>query len=114
LQEFQSLLHPEGIMCHFIDMSDHFAHLDHTINIYHFLRFTEKQWQWIDNSIQPQNRLRIPHYRELYHSLGLHILEQEHRPGDVEAVKAMPLADPFRQMPAAEVAISHSYVVSGG
>jgi len=114
LKEFQRVLKPDGLMCHFIDMSDHFAHLDTTINIYHFLQFTEAEWERIDNSIQPQNRLRIPHYRALYESLGLPIIDQEHRPGDVEAVKAMELAMPYAELPPEEVAISHSYLVTGG
>ncbi|MBK7337072.1 MAG: class I SAM-dependent methyltransferase [Saprospirales bacterium] len=66
LAEFKRLLRPGGMMSHFIDMSDHFAHLDTGITIYNFLRFSEKNWGWIDNSIQPQNRWRISHYRHLY------------------------------------------------
>ena len=50
---------PDGLHSHFIDMSDHFAHMDSSISIYHFLRYSEAQWKRIDNSIQPQNRWRL-------------------------------------------------------
>lgn len=112
LREFKRVLKPEGVMSHFIDMSDHFAHLDDTITIYNFLRFSKRTWQWIDNDIQPQNRWRITHYRELYRKLGIPIAEEQNRPGDREALRAVPLSTPFRELPEEEVAVSHGYLVS--
>jgi ubiquinone/menaquinone biosynthesis C-methylase UbiE len=113
LIEFQRVLRKDGIMSHFIDMSDHFAHLDHTINIYHFLRFTVGQWALMDNTIQPQNRMRISQYRALYEDVDIPVLSEKHRPGNLEEVKATPLKPPFSEMPPEVVAISHSYLVSG-
>jgi SAM-dependent methyltransferase len=112
LKEFQRVLKPNGRMCHFIDMSDHFAHLDSSITIYNFLQFTERQWKYIDNDVQPQNRWRMQHYRQLYQQLQIPILKEENRPGSVEEVRQVPLAPPFDQLPEKEVAISHGYVVS--
>jgi SAM-dependent methyltransferase len=112
LAEFERVLHKEGLMSHFIDMSDHFAHLDKSITIYNFLQFTEQQWQAIDNSIQPQNRWRINQYRELYDELNIPILKEEARPGFMEQVQAMRLSPPFSHFDKKEVAISHCYVVS--
>ena len=106
------LLAPGGLMSHFIDMSDHFAHMDSSIDIYNFLRFTETQWQMIDNSIQPQNRWRLQHYRELYQELGIPFMESKLRPGDTALVSATPLVPPFSAMPLEEVAISHGYMLS--
>jgi hypothetical protein len=112
LVEFQRILRKEGLMSHFIDMSDHFAHLDASITIYHFLRFSQKQWSWIDNSIQPQNRWRIKHYRDLYARLGISILHEENRPGDVSALRETAVHAEFSGIPEKEMAISHSYMVS--
>lgn len=113
LREFQRVLRPDGgRMCHFIDLSDHFAHLDSSITIYNFLRFTEQQWTLIDNDVQPQNRWRMPQYRDLYEQLNILILKEENRPGSLEALATVPLAPPFDALPAAEVAVSHGYVVS--
>lgn len=112
LPEFRRILRPDGLMSHFIDMSDHFAHLDPGITIYHFLRFSGNAWRRIDNSIQPQNRWRITHYRRLYRELGLPITEELPRPGDLAALRTVPLAPPFNALPEEEVAVSHCYVVS--
>lgn len=106
------ILAPGGVMSHFIDMSDHFAHMDRGIDIYHFLRFSEKQWAWIDNRIQPQNRWRLQQYRELYEALAIPFSESKLRLGDQDLVKQTALAAPFSEFPPEEVAISHGYMVS--
>lgn len=111
LEEFKRILHPKGIMSHFIDMSDHFAHLDNKITIYNFLQFTEKKWNRIDNTIQPQNRLRINQYKGLLKEISLTIMEEINRPGDMEVVKSMKLADPFSDYSLQDVAVSHTHMV---
>ena len=112
LLEFKRVVKPDGLMSHFIDMSDHFAHLDQQITIYNFLRFSEEQWQWIDNTIQPQNRWRITHYRDLYKNLDIPLTEELNREGSQQEVLSIPLAPPFSELSTKDVAISHSYVVS--
>jgi ubiquinone/menaquinone biosynthesis C-methylase UbiE len=101
-----------GIQSHFIDMSDHFAHFDKSINIYNFLKFNDAQWQYIDNSIQPQSRLRYSEYKALYRQLNIDITEETTRPGDLNALQAITLAAKYKSMPINEVAISHSHFVS--
>lgn len=112
LSKFKQLLKPDGLMVHFVDMSDHFAHLDQTITIYNFLQFSEEQWQRIDNNIQPQNRWRINQYRNLYQELGIPITEEAVRPGDQKALSSVVLDPFFDQMLKADVLISHAYLVS--
>jgi hypothetical protein len=107
-----SLTAPGGVMSHFIDMSDHFAHMDRSITIYNFLRFSETQWQWIDNPIQPQNRWRLQQHSELYEQLNIPFSEKKIRSGNLEQVRQMSLAAPFADMPLENVAISHAYLVS--
>lgn len=112
LLEFKRLSKPDGIMTHFIDMSDHFAHMDPSINIYHFLKYSDVEWKRIDNDIQPQNRLRISDYQLMYQELGIDILEEVNRPGSIEQLEEVPLAPRFAAMPKTEAAISHSLIVS--
>ncbi len=112
LSKFKQIVKKEGLMVHFIDMSDHFAHLDQSITIYNFLRFSEKEWQRIDNTIQPQNRWRINQYRDLYQQLEIPITEEEIRPGRLKALSMVPLDPFFDKMSKTDVMISHVYVVS--
>ncbi len=102
----------EGIQSHFIDMSDHFAHFDKSINIYNFLQFSDAQWHYIDNSIQPQSRLRYTEYKNLYRQLSIDITEETSRPGDINALQTIALAAKYKAMPINETAISHCHFVS--
>ena len=112
IKEFQRIVKPGGINSHFIDMSDHFAHLDNSITIYNYLKYTEKQWSRIDNSVQPQNRLRLPDYRKMYAEAGISVLEEERRPGSISHLKKVTVAAPFSGYTQEEIAVSHVHLVS--
>jgi hypothetical protein len=112
LKDFKRVVRKDGgVMSHFIDMSDHFAHFDKTISIYNFLEFSDKQWKRMDNSIQPQSRLRIYDYKKIYRDLGIPITEESCREGDVEELKKIRLDKKFSG-PLQETAISHCHFVS--
>lgn len=115
LKEFKRIVKKEGLQSHFIDMSDHFAHFDKSINIYNFLQYSNKAWDnVIDNSIQPQNRWRFPQFVALYNSLNIPLTDQEIRPGDIEAVKSLKIHPDFSKFSTEELAISHCYLYSKG
>ncbi len=112
LETFKALVHPEGIQSHFIDMSDHFAHFDHSINIYNYLQFSDKAWDRIDNSIQPQNRWRLSEYKNLYQSLGIKISEVDARKGDLDLLGTIALSEKYTSFAKSDLAISHAYIIS--
>ncbi len=112
LLEFKRVLKPEGIMSHFIDMSDHFAHLDSSITIYNFLRYSEKAWARIDNSVQPQNRWRLSDYEQLYRELNFNITEREARPGEPEALANTKLHSDYAERDKRDLAVSHVHLVN--
>lgn len=112
LKEFKRVLKRDGVMSHFIDLSDHFAHLDSTINIYHFLRFGKKKWGLIDNSIQPQNRMRWKDYLEMYAELGIEVKEEDYREGSTDLLSEVDVHEEYSEYLPEELAISHGYVIS--
>lgn len=101
-----------GVMSHFIDMSDHFAHFDKSINIYNFLQFSDIQWKWIDNSIQPQSRIRVYDYKQIYEDLKIPISEESFREGNLNELKSIRLAKKFKKHQLNEIAISHCHFIS--
>lgn len=113
LKEFKRVLNKEsGVMSHFIDLSDHFAHFDKSINIYNFLKFSDTQWKWIDNSIQPQNRLRIYDYKKIYADLNIPIDEESFRKGDLKELNKINLDKKYLNHPISDLAITHCHFVS--
>ncbi len=101
-----------GVMSHFIDMSDHFAHFDKSITIYNFLQFSQSQWKWIDNRIQPLNRLRMPDYLKMYRELNIPVSDVDNRPGNVGEVESIKIDESFKKYSNNDLAISHSYIFS--
>lgn len=112
LKEFKRVVKRDGVMSHFIDMSDHFAHFDKSINIYNFLKYSDAKWQKIDNSIQPQSRLRIYDYIKIYLDLEIPITEQSFRAGNLEELKSISLDGKYIDKPLAETAKSHCHFIS--
>lgn len=112
LKEFQRILEPNGIMSHFIDMTDHFAHFDNKINVYNFLKFSDKFWHRIDNEILPQSRLRFRDYLEMYSKLNIPITDQKIWDYDVSLIDTITLNKKYQNFTKNELAIVHVYVVS--
>lgn len=101
-----------GVMSHFIDMSDHFAHFDKSITIYNFLQFTDQQWKWIDNGLSPQSRIRIYDYKNIFSDLDIPITAESFREGNMNELTSIPLAEKYANKPLEELAISHCHFVS--
>ncbi len=111
-REFNRTLHPLGVMSHNIDMSDHFAHLDKTITNFNFLKFTDGQWRLIDNSIQPQNRLRISDFERMLGDSGFEVIERRDRVGTVEQLHSIRLSERYSTYPEEELLATHSNLIS--
>lgn len=112
LKEFKRVIKSDGVMSHFIDLSDHFAHYDKSITIYNFLKYSDKSWKVIDNNIQPQNRLRFKNYRQIYHQLQIPITEEEIRLGSINNLQKVKIHKDFKSLNDKELAISHGYIIS--
>jgi SAM-dependent methyltransferase len=112
LDEFKRILAPDGVMSHQIDMSDHFAHLDKSITIYNFLRFSDREWNMIDNDIQPQNRLRLPDHIKLLNNAGFQTLQTINRDGDIDALSSIEIADKFKKYNLQDLAVSHTLLIT--
>lgn len=111
LPELNRVLKSTGVMSHYIDLADHYSYSDSSISPYHFLRFTEKQWTWIENSLQSQNRLRISQYRQLFQEQNLKIVAEMNEWGPIEALKQIPLRAPFDQMKREDLGVTYSHMV---
>ncbi len=112
LEDFNRILHPKGIMSHNIDMSDHFAHLDRSITNFNFLKFSDGQWKIIDNSIQPQNRLRITDFERMFRDSGFQILERDDRVGTKEELNSIRPATRYLSYAVEDLLVTHSHLVS--
>jgi hypothetical protein len=113
LKEFRRILkNDSGLMSHFIDMTDHFAHLDKTISVYNFLKFSNFAWRIIDNSVQPQNRLRINDFKTIYNGLNIPIDEETIDEGDLEVLKNIQINNLYNNEKLSDLAVTHCHFYS--
>lgn len=95
---------PGAVMSHLVDLCDHYLYMDDSLTPYHFLRYTERQWRWIDNRIQAMNRLRVHQYEQLYRDLGIPLTRVRRGEGEPADLLGLRLAPPFDAMDPADVA----------
>lgn len=75
LREGSRLVSDRGLLCHHIDLSDHYSHSDGSIGKINFLQFSSERWKRIDNPrFGYQNRLRVADYRAIYEEASQEML----------------------------------------
>ncbi len=112
INKFKKISAKDGLMSHFIDMTDHFAHFDNKITIYNFLKYSNKTWSLIDNKIQPQNRMRLKDYIDIFEKSGLNIVVNKKRNGNLNELKKIKINDLYKKYNNDELIISHAHIVS--
>jgi hypothetical protein len=111
---FAKALRPDGIVAHIVDNSDHREHRDKRLSRLDFLRFGDRSWKML--CLNPQdycNRLRHSDHKELLSEAGFELLF-ERGEVDTEALavaRTMALAPPWRDRPAADLAIMTSHLI---
>lgn len=112
LLELNRVKSARGIMSHFIDMTDHYSHMDTTISNFNFLKYSEKEWLWIDNSVQPMNRWRVNDFQNLYLDIKIPIIEIEKQNGDIKALTNLNLDFKYSNYKFDDLLVTHAYFIS--
>lgn len=112
MAEFRRILRPGGVMSHFIGLEDQYCSFDRGITPYNFLRYSSRQWRWLNNPIIPLTRLRVPDYREVTLASGFQIVDERHQNGSADDLRTVPLAPEFRHHPFEDLLPLYSWMVS--
>ncbi len=113
-QEARRILRPGGVMCHFIDNSDHFEHGDKSIPRIHFLKYSDNTFRWMQSDGLYQNRLRHPEYRELLTGAGFRVDREERfvDPAAARILESFRVAAPFRRFTKEDLATLDSFYLA--
>jgi SAM-dependent methyltransferase len=93
------LLKPGGLVCHFVDNSDHWEFRDKGISRVNFLKFSDSAFRWTClNKQNYQNRLRHPEYREMLLKAGFRVIREERKIDSraLTAIENLPVDQRFR------------------
>ena len=115
VRESHRLLKPGGVMCHFIDNSDHWQHVDRSISRVNFLRYSDRVFRLTYlNELNYHNRLRHSEYRTILEDGGFEIVREKAwvDPAMLEVLKTLPLAPRFRGFSKEDLATTDSYLLA--
>ncbi len=88
---------PEALISHHIDLRDHYAKFDRGVGVYNSLRFSSRQWRYLNSRMEPQNRLRHSDYVALIGAAGFELLADDSRAGSDAQFAAVRPAAEFRR-----------------
>ena len=117
LREGSRVISTRGLLVHYIDFSDHFAHSDSSIGPINFLKFGEGSFRLLaGNRYMYMNRLRLDDFEALYARAGQQVLEQLSSPdpatAKVLAEGGLKLAPDFADKPREVLATLNAWMVS--
>jgi hypothetical protein len=93
-------------------MIDQFSFFDRTITPFNSLRYTDRQWRWLDSPLTPQNRLRLPDYRKMIAEFDFDIVTEDNRLGARSDLEKFPLAPQFSRYRTEDLLIIESFVTA--
>lgn len=98
MRESQRVIKKDGLAVHAVACNDHYAHFDKSISFINFLKYPADRWQFWNNRLNYQNRLRAPDFIKLAKDNGFEIIHEGRavRPGTREALATMTIAPEFR------------------
>ncbi len=88
---------PGALLSHHIDLRDHYAKFDRTVSVYNSLRFSSRQWRYLNSRMEPQNRLRHSDFLGMIDAAGFELLLDDSRTGPDAAFAAVRPAPEFRR-----------------
>ena len=112
LRESARVGSPDVVVSHHIDLRDHYAKFDRRIDVFHNLRFSERQWRWINSRLEPQNRLRYPDYLAVFAGAGFQIVSEDLRQGQEELLRKARLAAEFRRYSADDLRVIDMWIAA--
>lgn len=113
LAAFDGMLRPGGMMCHFIDNSDHWQHRDPALSRINMLRY-EDGWRWrLMCHAEYLNRLRHSDYTELFDRRGWRTVHTEAIVDEnaLASLQSLPLAMRFQRSDPRDLAAVRSIFV---
>ena len=101
---------PGAVISHRLNLADQFSYFDRSITPFNFLRYTARQWRWLDSPLTSQNRLRLSDYRALFRETGFEILREESVMGSADDLARIKLAPEFQHYKHEDLLVLHSFL----
>ena len=94
--EFKRVAAQDSVISHYVGIGDQYSNFDRSISMFNYLKYTAKQWRFLDNPIIPQTRYRACDYRRAIEQAGFKVVVQRNINGAKEDLAKIKLAPEFR------------------
>ena len=112
LAEFKRISSKRSIMSHWIIVVDQFAWFDRSITPFNYLKYSNRQWRYLDSPLISQSRLRICDFREMFKKAGFEILSEENESGHPSDLDKIRLASEFQGYSRDDLLVLKSWMVT--
>jgi hypothetical protein len=110
--EFRRVGSPHAIMSHEVNMIDQFSIFDSSITPFNYLKFSDRAWRLIGNSLIPASRLRYSDFRECFGEAGFALVEEVVTGGDPKALASIRLASRFARYDLSDLLVLTAWFVA--
>jgi SAM-dependent methyltransferase len=99
MRESRRVLRDGGVSLHCVNCGDHYAYFDRKISAINYLTYSDRAWQFWNNKMLYQNRLRPREFLHMGREAGLTIVLDDHKPQPelLRSLSTLPIAPEFRQ-----------------
>jgi hypothetical protein len=95
-----------------VRLADQYASFDRSITPFNCIRYTARQWRFLNNPIVPQSRLRPADYRRIFDQTGWAIVAERNTSGSMDELKKIKLAPEFAEYSKEELLVMFSWLVA--
>jgi hypothetical protein len=111
-KEFKRIARKDAVMVHYIDLWDQYSSFDKSITRINFLKFTNKQWNWLKSPLIPLTRLRISEYRTATTNSGFKMLKEVNSSAPAADLNTLKLAPEFERFSKEDLLVTTSWMFS--
>lgn len=112
LDTFKRVAKSQAIMSHHIGLCDQYASFDKSITPFNFLKYSDRQWRFLNNSVIPLNRLRPADYRNIFQQTKWNIVKETNVSGELSELKQIKLATKFQHHSTEDLLVLYSWIVA--
>jgi hypothetical protein len=110
--EFQRIASSQAATSHYLNLIDQFWYFDRSITPFNFLKYSAKQWGYLNSPLIWQNRLRISDYRELLNEARFQIVKELNTAGSADDLRKIQISSELQHYKQEDLLVLMSWLVA--